>query len=533
MLALLLLAGCSAALAEAQPEKIKLTAIGTEHSRCPDYSEMPVWKKIADEAGVEIQWEIVRSDWATRRSTILGTNNLPDLWVGEWNLDIAHIQSNKEAFLKLNDYIEGSTNVKKMFEDVPELKTLVTFPDGSIYSIPSYSPSNSRLTGDAVFINKAWLDKLGLPVPTTLDEFYDTLVAFKTKDPNGNGKADEIPLVDAKDSISFFANAYGIDQNTDLDWFVVDDNNNISWAGDTEAYKNAVKYLEKIYKNGLCDPETFTQPWQDYYAYCDQDDAVCGVGFAYTIDALCPKHKDEYVYLAPLAGPDGHRGANKSGALARPISFAISASCKNPDAAWRVIETAYKPEYSIQLTYGEFGDHGSEKVGLVQNPDGTYDITKPPEGMNWDVWMIAGTSFYARGYVSAEMFSKIHPSEQMLENEKIDALYKPFMPKHVMPSCYIFDEAINDELSVLKTDITSLMSSRLADWCQGARNIDNDWDAYLSELQTYGIERYKQIYFDRYNAEKANSAASAKPADASAQPADAAAPADNVSGKEN
>ena len=48
-----------------------------------------------------------------------------------------------------------------------------------------------------IWINKEWLDKLGLAVPTTTDELYNVLKAFKTQDPNGNGKADEIPLTGA------------------------------------------------------------------------------------------------------------------------------------------------------------------------------------------------------------------------------------------------------------------------------------------------------------------------------------------------
>ena len=36
-------------------------------------------------------------------------------------------------------------------------------------------------------------DNLGLEAPTTVDELYDVLVAFRDNDPNGNGQKDEIP----------------------------------------------------------------------------------------------------------------------------------------------------------------------------------------------------------------------------------------------------------------------------------------------------------------------------------------------------
>lgn len=45
------------------------------------------------------------------------------------------------------------------------------------------------------FINKAWLDQLGLEVPTTTEELYELLCAFRDNDMNGNGDTtDEIPL---------------------------------------------------------------------------------------------------------------------------------------------------------------------------------------------------------------------------------------------------------------------------------------------------------------------------------------------------
>ena len=45
-----------------------------------------------------------------------------------------------------------------------------------------------------LWFNYDWLEKLGLEEPQTTEELYEVLKAFKTQDPNGNGKANEIPL---------------------------------------------------------------------------------------------------------------------------------------------------------------------------------------------------------------------------------------------------------------------------------------------------------------------------------------------------
>lgn len=45
------------------------------------------------------------------------------------------------------------------------------------------------------YVNMYWLEKLGMEMPTNMDEFYEMLVRFKNEDPNGNGKPDEIPMI--------------------------------------------------------------------------------------------------------------------------------------------------------------------------------------------------------------------------------------------------------------------------------------------------------------------------------------------------
>jgi putative aldouronate transport system substrate-binding protein len=48
----------------------------------------------------------------------------------------------------------------------------------------------SLAKNEGLVIRKDWLTKLGLKMPTTLDELYDVLYAFTYKDPDGNGKQD-------------------------------------------------------------------------------------------------------------------------------------------------------------------------------------------------------------------------------------------------------------------------------------------------------------------------------------------------------
>jgi putative aldouronate transport system substrate-binding protein len=108
-----------------------------------------------------------------------------------------HAENVTLVFPKLNDLIDKyAPNLKKIMNQYPEVKKALTMPDGKIYSFPTLQDPNflSGIIGSQMWINKNFLDKLGMKVPETTEELYNYLVAVKTKDPNGNGKADEVPF---------------------------------------------------------------------------------------------------------------------------------------------------------------------------------------------------------------------------------------------------------------------------------------------------------------------------------------------------
>ena len=70
-----------------------------------------------------------------------------------------------------------------------------------VYGTPTFTDCPTDLVNTECVVNKDWLNKLGLKKPTTVDELYDVLVAFRDKDPNGNVKKDEIPFIGLRDTL--------------------------------------------------------------------------------------------------------------------------------------------------------------------------------------------------------------------------------------------------------------------------------------------------------------------------------------------
>ena len=114
-----------------------------------------------------------------------------------------------------------------------------------------------RPTGDAdvknmvnseMWINKAWLEKLGLQAPRTVDEFYDVLVAFRDQDPNGNGLKDEIPLlVSASSGAARIDCLFGFFGTLENDHHVRVQDGQVIFTPAEDAYFEALQWLDKLY----------------------------------------------------------------------------------------------------------------------------------------------------------------------------------------------------------------------------------------------------------------------------------------------
>ena len=172
-------------------EKTQLNVTAVIHAWTKDLEELPMIQKSLEVANLEVNWNYVRSGWDEKKTVILASGDVPDVFLG-WAINDNDIASFTNVFVPLNDLVEQyAPNIQKMFLETPDLKALATYSDGNLYTLPSLIP-NRPSSFDTFSINKVWLDELGLEVPTTLDEYHQVLKAFKEKDPNGNGKQDEI-----------------------------------------------------------------------------------------------------------------------------------------------------------------------------------------------------------------------------------------------------------------------------------------------------------------------------------------------------
>ncbi|OMF37716.1 ABC transporter substrate-binding protein [Paenibacillus sp. FSL H8-0548] len=446
------------------------------------------------ETNIKINWQVMSSnDWGEQKSIMLASGTLPDIIFGDNVFSDSDIVNNLSYFRPLDDYIENyMPNLKAAMLETPELKQISTFPDGKMYSLPARLPSRPITTMQPV-INKAWLDRLGLAVPDNIEDLYNVFKAFKEKDPNQNGKADEIPFSGSVDISMDFLSPFGI---TDLNGnsMMLKNDEPVFYPASNE-YKEALKWVHKLYSEGLIDQELFTQDnTMSTAKQQNPDAAIIGFSNQWIPDAVFGKWKDEYATIPSIAGPDGNRyqAGDPVGLSLRRNEFLITTFNKHPEISARWADQFYTNEASIQNFWGAIGTVIEEKEG------GTYALMNPPEGTSADAWYWdQSLRDFGPKYVSPGFEKNIVLDETTGDGLKlvIDKLGREYVTTPFPNVMYTAEEF--QELPTLTTDIDSYVKTNRAQWIIKG-NIDQGWDAYIKQLNAMGMKRLLEIRTDAY-----------------------------------
>ena len=480
-------------------ERITLRIMTQSYTPTMDCENMPMWQELEEQCNVDIEWEQVRSGWEEKKAVVLASNDLPDIFLG--GLTDGDIVTNAEAFVDMTDLIDAyAPNVKKMLEEVPAARVSSTFDENGILSLPLICGFNPRSAATMV-INKKWLDTLGLEVPTTFDELEEVLKAFKEGDPNGNGEADEIPLdwpaESHAHSIYCLTGSYGVVDNMSEEMLLLEDGK-VDFLFTTEAFKNVTVYLNRLYSQGLINPEVYTNDYAAAGALSTEGDVPrVGVTVGWSIESRTGKFASEYIVLPQLkvSADDTSKvlWPCYNTDITNPNACELTTACKYPERAMMLINEMYSEDFALQSYYGSAPDN------VVKHEDGTWEILVPEDGntIEGNKWKNALVN-YGPGYCSKDLESRtIIPDELKDRLEQDDVYADNRLDRSEIYPRVKFSDADTEELVYLKSDLFKLVKQKMAEWCVNG-GIEQEWDQYLKELDTMGLEKMREIYQRAY-----------------------------------
>lgn len=515
--------------------------IGLRHvSLTTDYEVNYLTQLIEEKTGVKLDFVLFPTDVNESKQKlslmIAGGQKLPDILY----LPLSDIErftyGSGGYFLPLNDYLENDAfywnlamDTWSTAEQKAELMKYAASPDGNIYGYPAYCIDPGDATAQGLWINKLWCENLNLELPTTTDELYTVLKAFKEQDANGNGDLnDEIPLIGHKDWVghaeTYLMNSFVYDVfSQDFSYQLSVEDGKLYAPFITDAYREGLKYIHKLMDEGLLSPLTFSQSKDELRSImCAPNDQDTIVGaFAghpspiFGADGTVERVY-EYTALPAMIGPEGVQYSPYTGQIGAYDTY-ITSDCENLDLAFRVIDAVAEQEISLSMRYGEkdvnwtYTDEGEvnhkylEGFSAVYAMTPTEDVPVPWTSENNTLWhvntfnmlppqLFAGlvttpyTSEYRQYQMSTLWYSSVplrydkHPNETALK--------------------LVFTQDEIDNVSEIESSLRSYVEESMARFILGDLDVEKDWDSYKAELEGIGLDYYletAQTAYDRLN----------------------------------
>ena len=460
-------------------------------------------KELETRTDVPITWDIASAADAGAEALNLrfASGDYPDLILGNsLNASAVSDYAASGILLPLDEFIneEDTPNIWKMFEENPTTKGANYLPDGHMYSLPQLIEFEPQYLERVLYINKAWLDKLGLEVPTTVDEVKEVLRAFKTQDPNGNGKADEIPMSfmqgHAFSCPETMLSTWGYSTKSGTyDSYTTVKDGKVLFAPMTDGWKEMIAFYRDLYKDGLLDMEAFTHTAENFTAKLSNPTSTVGMAWAKNNPF---QNADEYIAIEPIRvegiEPVWHI---HPGIIGNRNVFSITNACKNPKAVMKWVDHFYSLENSLRLEFGEFGYAINDK-----NEEGVYTFNEAPEGISLSTYIQENKPIGSTVcYLPEEIFgTTLELNKSQLEQQDNYEIYKKYVTTEPWPRPYYSDEE-SSTLSVLQTDIFTKVNEQMAKWVVGTEDLEKGWDKYVEDLKAMGVDQLVEINQEAYD----------------------------------
>lgn len=489
--------------------------------------ELAMVQKWAEDTGVEFDWQSIPGEGAQEKINLMlaSGEDLPDAF---WNFgdgksgNIVVQYADQDVFLPTEGLInEYMPNLKKILDDHPQYRAEITAPNGHTYGFPYIEEMYGLvLTGGPLLINKTWLDQVGKEVPTTVDEWVDCLKAFRDGgDLNGNGEADEIPMATwfgATDSFGSynmfyrFTGTFGCadsycGSNAYADHLRLIDGK-VTFTAMDEAFRKTAEFFNMLYNENLIWNGSFEADESASYktSLIKEDVARIGCFGTWTDQEITNLDvHDEYVPLPRLEGEAGKMGfANNYSELQDSSDTAITTTCKFPHVIARFVDYMVgDPAISIQSNWGAEGyNYKLDENGILRTPlDEQGRYVAQQEGADYaDFGKARTNSTTARGsmIVLDEYYETVagyaYDAVQLLEWQRVNGKDEVLEEYDTIPRVMMTVEELT-RLAQIQPTVSDIVDRYINTWVTSGVTDDN-WNAYLGELEAAGVNDVVSIY---------------------------------------
>lgn len=506
-------------------EKVSLKVMVGAREFVENYETNEFTKWYEELTGVHIEWEVVPfKSIPEKLNLMLASGDYPDVLL---NMAVSNEQQmvygNEGVFIPLNDLIEKhAPNVQKRIEEIEGMKEVLAAPDGNIYALPQIEQCYHCTMSQKLWIYKPWLDHLNLNVPTTTEEYYQVLKAFKERDPNGNGLQDEIPLAGSPKGWNtrvhdMLMNAFIPNNTLTSTKHMYLKDGKVEVAFDKPEWKQGLEYLNKLYREGLLAAESFTQDGTQLQQMGEMAGThILGSAPGGATGAMTKMFGQsgkwmEFVPVPPLKGPEGVQVAAYTPYGGSMFGkFLITKNADHPEVAIRWVDGFYgnwddSTEIMMRSLYGVPGrDWVKAEEGIIgiHGQAAKYKVLIPSETTNQNVhWSQTAPTVRSSDFRLSEAIDQKtidqNPEVRLFNATK---LYEPYQMEAntIIPPLFMTKEQ-SGELAELQKTILEYVDQMAARFVTGDADLNTEWPSYLGTLDAMNQKRYIEIYQEAYD----------------------------------
>lgn len=495
-------------------EVTTLTVLYPRRTNHGDFDTMWFLKQVEAQTNVKLEIQAIeRAGWTEKKNLTFLSGDYSDIYLAGLNVTEVNQLGMSGVLQPLEELIaQHAPNVQAILDAMPDALKDLTASDGHIYMIPAFDTPARDMVHKVSYINEAWLTNLGLEMPSTLDELYECLVAFRDNDANGNGDpTDEIPLSfvyssSAQNACASILTAFGFcDPRSDMH------DGKYIYVPMHENFRHYLSFLNKLYEENLLDHEVFTQTAQQYNAKISS----YVVGMESTeVSALFPEQekKLEYNLVGPLTSEYNSvkMWPLQSSAKIGNGTFAITDKCQDPVLAIKLLDYFMAEDTTFMIKCGPEkgqwdGEGGWTRI-IAEDGTNSYTIEYDSEKYNSFSNFRQANGLMYMPFLYTDVHAKLvlggdawgnYLSHKVFERGLYDARRDGY------PVGATFTE---DEQDVLATYVLldNYVAQMFAKFVTGVEDINDDaaWEQYLATIDAYDVQTKLDTYqtaYDRWN----------------------------------
>lgn len=473
-----------------------------------NFNENAAYKELEKITGTKVEFKHPSTGSGQMQeqfNLMIASRNLPDVIQTNW-LTVPKGPQNAiddGTIIKLNDLIEThAPNFKKYLEENPEVASMIKTDTGDIYAFPFIRGDDRIKVYYGPVVRKDWLDKVGATPPTTIEEWESVLTAFKDKDPNGNGKQDEIPFLlevgsVRNDLLNSMIGAWGI-----LAKFHKK-GDKVQYGEMQPEFKKFLATMNRWYENGLIDKDFAAVDGKLKDAKTSNNELGLLYGYSSgTIGKFTDLMKDsvEGFQMMALPHPTLNKGDVPAAGMISPTypgehSAAITTAAKDPEQIVKWLDLAYGEQGHMLFN---FGIEGTSYELVDGKPVYTDLIKNNPDKLTLKQ---AQAQFMRTQYGGPFVQDVESFLQQMKYPEQLQSLEVWSQAKNELQlplMTLTADES--SKLASIMNDINTYSDEMVVKFIMGVEPLAN-FDQYVDNLKNFGIEEaisIQQAAYDRY-----------------------------------